>query len=79
MRIRPIRNETDYDAALAEIDRLMGIGPDTPESDRLEVLVTLVEKYESAHWGIDAPDPIAAIQHVMETRGLRPCQLWFPN
>lgn len=70
MRIRPIRNETDYDAALAEIDRLMGVGPGKPESDRLEVLVTL-EKYESAHWSIDAPDPIAAIQHVMEARGLR--------
>ena len=64
-------DETDYDAALAEIDRLMGVGPGKPESDRLEVLVTLVEKYESVHWGIDAPDPIAAIQHVMEARGLR--------
>ena len=61
MTIRPIRTETDYDAALAEIDRLMGVGPDTPESDRLEVLVTLVEKYESVRWSIAAPDPIAAI------------------
>jgi len=71
MTIRPIRNEADYDAALAEIDRLMGVAPDTPESDRLEGFVTLVEKYESARWRIDAPDPIAAIHHVMEARGLR--------
>ncbi len=71
MTIRPIRNETDYDAALGEIDRLMGVAPDTVESDRLEVLVTLVEKYESARWNIAAPDPIAAIHHVMEARGLR--------
>ena len=71
MTIKPIRNETDYDAALAEIDRLMGAAPETPESDRLEVLVTLVERYESEHWNIDAPDPIAAIHHVMEARGLR--------
>lgn len=71
MTIRPIRNETDYDAALAEIDCLMGVAPDTVESDRLEVLVTLVEKYESARWNIAAPDPIAAIHHVMEARGLR--------
>lgn len=56
MTIRPIRNETDYDAALAEIDRLMGVAPDTPESDRLEVFVTLVEKYESTRWRID-PTP----------------------
>ncbi len=53
MTIRPIRNETDYDAALAQIDRLMGFDPNTPESDRLEVLVTLVEEYESARWNID--------------------------
>ena len=53
MTIRPIRNETDYDTALAEIDRLMGVAPNTLESDRLGVLVTLVEKYESARWNIN--------------------------
>ena len=71
MTIRPVRNETDYDEALAEIDSLMGVAPGTPESDRLEVLVTLVERYESEQWVIDAPDPISAIGHVMEARGLR--------
>ena len=71
MTIKPIRNETDYGTALAEIDRLMGVAPETPESDRLEVLVTLVERYEAEHWSIEAPDPISAIHHVMEARGLR--------
>ena len=51
-----IRNETDYDEALAEIDRLMAVDPVTPESNRLEVLVTLVERYESEHWVIDTPN-----------------------
>ncbi|MYC88430.1 MAG: transcriptional regulator [Gemmatimonadales bacterium] len=69
--IRPIRDETDYDAALAEIESLMGVTPGTPESDRLEVLVTLVERYEAENWSIEAPDPISAIRHVMEARGLR--------
>ncbi len=55
MTIKPVKNESDYDVALAEIDRLMGVAPATPESDRLEVLVTLVEKYESEHWPIDEP------------------------
>ena len=45
--------------------------PETPESDELEVLVTLVEAYEARRWTIEAPDPIAAIKHVMEARGLR--------
>ena len=71
MAITPIKNEADYDGALTAIDRLMGAAPDTPEADELEVLVTLVEAYEAIHWPIEAPDPISAIEHVMEARGLR--------
>ncbi len=50
MEIRPIRDEADHDAALKAIDGLMGAEPDTPAADRLEVLVTLVEAYESRRW-----------------------------
>ena len=71
MDIRPIKNEFDYDVALNAIDRLMGKPPGTPESDELDVLVTLVEAYETKHWTIEAPDPISALEHVMEARGLR--------
>ncbi len=71
MNIKPIKNEADYDAALAAIDRLMGVAPDTPASDELEVLVTLVEAYEAARWPVEAPDPVSAIKHVMEARSLR--------
>ena len=71
MNIKPIKCETDYDAALAAIDGLMGAARDTPEADDLEVLVTLVEVYEAKRWPIEAPDPISAIQHVMEARGFR--------
>ena len=71
MEIKPIRTEVDYDRALAEIDGLMGAAPGTPEGDDLEVLTTLVEAYEAEHWPMEAPDPIAAIEHVMEARGLR--------
>ena len=69
MTIRPIRNESDYDAALAEIDGLMGVAPGTVEAEKLGILVTLVERYEAEHWSIDPPDPIAAIRHIMEARG----------
>ena len=68
--IKPIRNKTDYDAALSEIERLMDAKPDTKAGDRLDVLVTLVEAYEDKHWRIDPPDPIDAIKLRMEQRGL---------
>lgn len=70
MRIKPIKCDADYDAALTAIDGLMGAAPDTPEGDELEVRVTLVEAYEAERWPIEAPDPISAIEHVMEARGL---------
>ena len=69
MDIMPIRCEADYDAALRTIDSLMGAAPDTPEGDRLEVLVTLVEAYEARRWPVEAPDPVAMIEHAMEARG----------
>jgi HTH-type transcriptional regulator/antitoxin HigA len=68
--IKPIRTESDYDAALAEIQNLMDASFDTPEGDRLDILVTLVEAYEAKHWRIDPPDPIAAIELRMQQQGL---------
>lgn len=68
--IKPIRTEADDDWALAEIDLLMDAEPGTQEGDRLDVLVTLVEAYESQHWRIDPPDPIEAIKLRMQQRGL---------
>lgn len=69
MKLRPLRNEKDYDAALGEIDRLWGAQPDTPKGDRLGVLLALVKVYEDEHWPMAAPDPIAAIRFSMETKG----------
>ena len=70
MDIRSIKTEQDYDNALAEVERLMDADPDTPEGDRLDVLSTLIEAYESKHYAIDIPDPIDAIKFQMEQMGL---------
>lgn len=70
MTIKPIRSEDDYDAALAELETLMDAEPGTAEEERLEVLSTLVWAYEQEHYPIDKPDPIAAIEYYIESRGL---------
>ncbi len=70
MNIRPIKTEEDYQAALAEIERLFDALPETPDGDRLEVLMTLVEVYEDEHYSIPDPDPVEAINYYMESRGL---------
>jgi HTH-type transcriptional regulator / antitoxin HigA len=75
VEIKPIRNEADYEAALQEIEALFDCQPETPEADRLDVLVALVEAYEARHHAIPAPDPIEAIEHEMERQGMAPRDL----
>ncbi|MBI3154337.1 MAG: hypothetical protein HYZ20_02915 [Burkholderiales bacterium] len=71
MDIRPIRTEADYRAALAEVAPLFDREPEpgTPQGDRFDVLVTLIETYERQHFPIAAPDPIEAIRFRMEQQG----------
>lgn len=75
MHIRPIRTDADYRHALKEIEGLMDARPGTPRGDRLDVLVTLVEAWERAHFPLDLPDPIEAIRFQMEQSGLTPRDL----
>jgi HTH-type transcriptional regulator/antitoxin HigA len=70
MNIKPIKTKTDYRTALKTIESLMTARPNTPEGERLDVLVTLVEAYERKHFPLDLPDPIEAIKFTMEQRGL---------
>lgn len=69
MKLRPIRTKEDYQEALREIELLFDAAPDTPEYDRLDILSTLVEAYEKAHFSIQFPDPIEAIQYYIDIRG----------
>jgi len=70
MNIHPIKTEQDYKNTLLEIETLMMSKANTPEGDRLDILVTLVESYEQKHYPIDFPDPIEAIKFVMEQKSL---------
>jgi HTH-type transcriptional regulator/antitoxin HigA len=68
--LKPIRTEDDYKAASEEIERLWGAHIGTPEGDRLDILATLIDAYESEHYPMDPPDPIEAIKFRMEQQGL---------
>jgi HTH-type transcriptional regulator / antitoxin HigA len=75
MEIAPIRTKADYRAALKEIETLMSARPRTPEGERLDVLVTLVEAWERKQYAMELPDPIEAIKFRMEQAGLGPKDL----
>ena len=68
--IKPIRTKKDYEAALAEVERLWGAKMGTSDGDRLDVLATLIDAYENAHYPMDPPDPVEAIKFRMEQQGL---------
>lgn len=70
MQIRPIKTKADHREALRAIEKLRGARPDTPDGDRLDVLTTLVERYEEQADAIELPDPIDALRYHMESRGV---------
>ena len=72
MVVRPVKTEADYTVALAELEQMMEhVTPGTPEGDRFDLLVTLVEAYENVHYPMGgASDPISVIEFVMQQQGL---------
>lgn len=70
MDIQPIKNEKNYDKALAEIEVLWGAEEGTEKGDKLDVLLVLAEDYEEKHHQISPPDPIEAIKFRMEQMNL---------
>ncbi|HEY1929854.1 MAG TPA: ImmA/IrrE family metallo-endopeptidase [Caulobacteraceae bacterium] len=75
MMMKPIRTEADYEAGLERVEALMDAKLGTPEADELEILASLIERYESDRFPIAAPTPLAAIQFRMEQEGLEPRDL----
>lgn len=71
MDIRPIRNEKDHRAALAEIERLWNAEPGTDGGDKLDILATLVERYEDTRWPASKArnDPIDMLHFLIDECG----------
>lgn len=70
MDIHPIRNDRDHEAALREIERLWGAATGTEDGDKLDILATLVEKYEDSRWPtVDTADPIDLLNYAIEELG----------
>jgi len=77
MKLRPIKNEQQYDELLGWLDEQLDRPPlpDSPAGEDVQVALLLVKAYEDAHYPVPAPDPIAAIQLKMAEQGLRPKDL----
>ncbi|MBO4704990.1 MAG: DNA-binding protein [Spirochaetaceae bacterium] len=73
--IRLIKTDEEYKAALKLADNLFDAEPDTPDGDKLELIVALIEIYEKEHFPIENPSPLAAIRFRMEQMNLSPKDL----
>ena len=75
MKLKPIKTEADYRAALRRLEKIFDAKLGTPESDELEILGLMVDDYENKHYPIEAPDPIEAIKIRMEEMQLKQIDL----
>lgn len=71
MKIKPIKNEKDYQNALARLEVIFDAKKGTEEGDELEILSIIIDNYEKENFPIEMPDPIAAINFRMEQMGLK--------
>lgn len=78
MDIRPIRTDKDHRNALAEIEKLWGAPVGSPEGDKLDILVTLVETYEERRWPFKSRrrfDPVDVLRYAIDELGHTQAQL----
>ena len=74
-----LRNDMEYEAAIAEIERLMErgeIAPGTPDYERLEFLSVLVEQYEESEFPIGRANPQAVVDFMLEQKGMTRADLY---
>lgn len=75
MTIKPIRNDDDLKKAFRRLEKIFQAEEGTAQADERDVLVTLVEAYENAHYDFGPADPVEAIKFRMEQEGLTPRDL----
>lgn len=75
MTIRPIRTDDDLRAVFRHLESIYQADEGTPQADKRDVLVTLIEAYENKHHAFGPVDPVEAIKFRMEQQGLTPRDL----
>ena len=69
MTLKLLKTKKDYQSALKRLEIIFDAKPGTSQSNELEVLAILIEKYEDEHYPIGFPDPVEAIKFRMEQLG----------
>ena len=71
-----ITTEEEYDRALETVEKFMACKERTPEQSAiLQLLVTLIEEFETKHYPIEPSSPHAILEHLMDARGIKQSDL----
>ena len=62
MQTMPIKSQRDHKCVLKEIKSLMRAKRNTPEGDRLDLLVNLIEAWEAKRYPLKLPDAVETIK-----------------
>jgi HTH-type transcriptional regulator/antitoxin HigA len=75
MEIKIIKTEEQYKIYLKRMREIFNAEEGSPESDELDMLALVLDKYEEEYYPIPEPDPISAIQFMMEQMGINDKEL----
>jgi len=71
----PIRSDADYRRVLTQLEQLMEPHPSAARSQLIEVLATLIERYELRDYPTPDHDPAETLNNLLKTRGVSPAGL----
>ena len=73
MKLKIIKSKKQYQEYLDWVDKMFDkkVKPNTPEGEKLEIVLLLIKQYEDANYPIPVPDPIDAIKLKMQEMGLK--------
>lgn len=72
---QPIRSQATYEQALATLEKLMVPRPNAARSLLIEVLATLIEKYESRKYPTPEVTPAEMLAKLLKTKGVKPADV----
>jgi HTH-type transcriptional regulator/antitoxin HigA len=72
-----ITTEAENERLLAEVDKLVHKARLSAEEEKLlDLLVTLIENFESKHYQLNAASPRGILLELMQARTVKPSELW---
>ena len=73
MNLKIIASKKEYQLYLDWVDDMFNkkVSPDSPDGERLQIVLLLIKQYEDQHYPVPKPDPIDAIRGKMYDLGLK--------